>query len=84
MTNYYLKATFQKDYYKKAQVFIDDDFIVLKSYNTDVVAIDKKENKIIRLWAGWSKTTSLHINDFLKQNGFNIIKKRLVRYAVFK
>ena len=49
MTNYYLKATFQKDYYKKAQVFIDDDFIVLKSYNTDVVAIDKKENKIILL-----------------------------------
>ena len=76
MMEYYLKATYQKSYYKKAKVFMDDDFIVLRSYDTDVIAIDREKNKIIRLWNGWSKTTSIHINDFLKQNGFSTLNKK--------
>ena len=76
MTKTYLTATLQKSYYKKAVVFSDNDFIVLRSYNTDVVAIDKAANKIIRLWNGWSRTTSNHINDFLTQYGFARISKK--------
>lgn len=76
MTTYYLKATLQKDYYKKAQVFINDDFIVLRSYNTDVIAIDRSKNKIVRLWSGWSVTTAKHINDFLIQYGFKALSKK--------
>lgn len=76
MTTYYLKATLQKDYYKKAQVFINDDFIVLRSYDTDVISIDRSKNKIIRLWSGWSVTTAKHINDFLIQYGFKALSKK--------
>lgn len=76
MTTKKLTATLQKSYYGKAVITEDDDFIVLRSYNTDVVAIDKSNNKIIRLWNGWSVTTSKHVNDFLKQNGFNMLSKK--------
>ena len=64
MTTIKLTPTKQKSYYNKALIMIDNDFIVLRSYETDVIAIDRHENKIIRLWSGWSKTTSNHINDF--------------------
>lgn len=76
MTTYYLKATLQKDYYKKAIVKITDDFIILQSYNTDVIAIDRHTKELVRLWNGWSKTTSIHINDFLIQNGYKTINKK--------
>ena len=76
MTTTTLKATLQKSYYGKAKIFYYDDAIVLRSYNTDVIAIDKLNNKIIRLWAGWSRTTAKHINDFLMQNGFNALSKK--------
>lgn len=76
MTTIKLTPTRQKSYYNKAIIMIDDDFIVLRSYNTDVIAIDKRENKIIRLWNGWSKTTSKHINDFLMLYGFKPLSKK--------
>lgn len=76
MKNYYLKATLQKSYYRKAQVFEDDSFLVLRSYDTDVLAIDKVKNKLVRLWNGWSATTAKHINDFLLQNGFGKLSKK--------
>jgi urate oxidase len=75
MKHYNLEATLQKSYYGKAKVFYDDKFIVLKSYNTHVIAIDKQKNTIVRLWSGYSKTTMNHINDFLLQYGFNKISK---------
>ena len=71
-----LKATLQKSYYGKAKVHEDDDFIVLQSYETDVLAIDKEQNKIVRLWSGWSATTAKHVNDFLLQNGFPKLSKK--------
>lgn len=76
MTTRILHATLQKSYYGKATIFEDHDFIVLKSYDTNVVAIDKHENKIVRLWCGYSATTQKHINDFLTQNGFNRLSKK--------
>ena len=83
MTITTLKATTQKSYYGKATIFTDDDFIVLRSYNTDVIAIDRSDNKIIRLWEGWSSTTQKHINDFLKLYGFKALsKKRMVNTSM--
>jgi hypothetical protein len=76
MKQTYLKATLQKDYYRKAVIFEDSDFIVLRSYDTDVVAIDKSKNEFIRLWAGWSSTTSKHIDDFLMLYGFKRLSKK--------
>ena len=76
MTITKLNATTQKSYYGKAVIIADDDFIVLKSYDTEVIAIDRKNNTIIRLWNGWSKTTQNHINDFLKLYGFNAMSKK--------
>ena len=73
---YYLKATLQKDYYKKAKVIIEGDLKILQSYNTRVIAIDTVNGNIIRLWNGWSVTTAKHINDFLMQHGFNAICKK--------
>jgi hypothetical protein len=71
-----LKATLQKSYYGKAQVYVNDYYIVLKSYNTYVLAIDRKTNKLIRHWNGWSSTSAKHINDFLMQYGFSPVSKK--------
>ena len=73
---YYLEATTQKSYYKKAKVRVENNLIILTSYQTDVVAIDRESDKIIRLWNGWSFTTSNHINDFLTQRGFKKLSKK--------
>lgn len=71
-----LNATTQKSYYGKAMILEDDNFIVLRSYDTEVIAIDKEKNTIIRLWNGWSKTTNNHINDFLRLYGFSAMSKK--------
>ena len=76
MTTTVLKAISQKSFYGKAKILMDDDFIILRSYNTDVLAIDRAKNTLVRLWSGWSKTTSIHINDFLTQYGFKPINKK--------
>ena len=76
MTTTKLTATLQKDYYGKAHILIDDNYIILKSYDTLVLAIHRKTNNLVRLWSGWSSTTAKHINDFLLQNGFNRINKK--------
>ena len=65
MIEFYLEATIQKSYYKKAKIMVDDKNIKwLKSYNTIVAKIDG--NKLIKLWNGYSKTTLRHIKDFCK------------------
>lgn len=76
MTITNLIATTQKSYYEKAKVIVDDYFITLRSYDTNVIAIEKSTNKLVRLWNGWSKTTANHINDFLKLYGFNTMSKK--------
>lgn len=71
-----LKATLQKSYYGKARTRSEGDNIILTSYNTDVLSIDKKTGCFVKLWNGWSVTTSKHINDFLIQNGFEPLSKK--------
>ena len=64
-----------KSYYKKAHVIIEDDgTIALKSYNTIVAKI--KDNKLVKLWRGYSATTMRHINTFLNLYGFASMNKR--------
>ena len=63
----------QKDFYGKANVIVEGGQTKLKSYST-IVAV-KEENKIkVRGW--YSKTTAIHINEFLRQNGANSLSKK--------
>lgn len=53
----------------KATYYTDGDgAIVLRSYYTDVLRI--KDNKLEKLWTGYSVTTMKHINEFLNMFGF--------------
>ena len=63
----------QKDFYGKANVIVEGGQTKLKSYNT-IVAV-KEENKIkVKGW--YSKTTAIHINEFLRQNGASSLSKK--------
>ena len=63
----------QKDFYGKANVITEGEQTKLKSYGT-IVAV-KEENKIkVRGW--YSKTTAIHINEFLRQNGASSLSKK--------
>ena len=63
----------QKDFYGKANVIVEGGQTKLKSYST-IVAV-KEENKIkVRGW--YSKTTAIHINEFLRQNGASSLSKK--------
>ena len=72
-----LKATLQKSYYGKAKTRQEGDEIILKSYNTDVLAIDTVNACFRRLWNGWSATTMKHINVFLMAHGFAKMNKAI-------
>lgn len=59
-------------FYGKAQVIIDGDKKILKSYESLVCMVENGQvffNKDIESLT--SQTTLRHIKDFLKQNGFN-------------
>lgn len=63
----------QKDFYGKANVIVEGGQTKLKSYST-IVAV-KEENKIkVKGW--YSKTTAIHINEFLLQNGAKSLTKK--------
>ena len=63
----------QKDFYGKANVITEGGQTKLKSYST-IVAV-KEDNKIkVKGW--YSKTTAIHINEFLKQNGAKSLTKK--------
>ena len=63
----------QKDFYGKANVIVEGGQTKLKSYST-IVAV-KEDNKIkVKGW--YSKTTAIHINEFLKQNGAKSLTKK--------
>lgn len=63
----------QKDFYGKANVITEGGQTKLKSYST-IVAV-KEENKIkVKGW--YSKTTAIHINEFLLQNGAKSLTKK--------
>lgn len=71
----YLQARFdyRADFYKKAKVLKYNGAIYLQSYDTIVAKIENGK-AIVNGW--YSMTTARHINEFLKQNGFETMTKK--------
>ena len=63
----------QKDFYGKANVIVEGEQTKLKSYST-IVAV--KENNTIKVKGWYSKTTAIHFNEFLLQNGASSLSKK--------
>ena len=63
----------QKSFCKKANVIVEGGQTKLKSYST-IVAV--KENNTIKVKGWYSKTTAIHINEFLQQNGVSSLTKK--------
>ena len=63
----------QKDFYGKANVIVEGAETKLKSYHT-IVAV--KQGKTIKVKGWYSKTTAIHINEFLLQNGASSLSKK--------
>lgn len=72
----------QKSFYKKANVYRDDEGnLLLMSYTTIVAEItdamateDGKPKLKVNGW--YSNTTARHINEFAQQHGFNKMSKK--------
>ena len=71
----YLESIYssQKSFYKKAEVITEGAETKLKSYHT-IVAV--KQGKAIQVKGWYSKTTAIHINEFLLQNGAKSLTKK--------
>ena len=71
----YLESIYssQKDFYGKANVIVEGGQTKLKSYHT-IVAV--KQGKTIQVKGWYSKTTAIHINEFLQQNGVSKLNKK--------
>ena len=71
----YLESIYssQKSFSKKAEVITEGTETKLKSYST-IVAV--KENNTIKVKGWYSKTTAIHINEFLRQNGVKSLTKK--------
>lgn len=66
----------QKSFYGKATVIeTSTGYKLLKSYDTFVCMLDP-ENKFIRLWDGYSATTSKHVSAFLNLYGLAGLNKK--------
>lgn len=63
----------QKDFYGKANVIVEGEQTKLKSYST-IVAV--KEGNKVKVKGWYSKTTAIHINEFLRQNGASSLSKK--------
>lgn len=63
----------QKDFYGKANVIVEGGQTKLKSYST-IVAV--KEGNKVKVKGWYSKTTSIHINEFLRQNRAKSLTKK--------
>ena len=63
----------QKSFGKKANVITEGGQTKLISYST-IVAV--KENNTIKVKGWYSKTTAIHINEFLQQNGVSKLNKK--------
>ena len=76
IVSYDLKPKYDraKSFYGKAIVKLEDDRATLQSYETDVCEI--KNGQVYRLWGGYSATTMRHVNEFVKQFGFNVGGKK--------
>ena len=67
----------QKSFYGKATIIeTDTGYKLLKSYET-FVAVITPNNKIVRLWPGYSATTAKHVNAFLQLYGMPGINKKV-------
>jgi hypothetical protein len=71
----YLQARFDSrdSFYKKAKVLEYNGATYLQSYDTIVAKIENG-NAIVNGW--YSQTTARHINEFLRQNGFEPMNKK--------
>lgn len=63
----------QKSFCKKAKIITENNVIKLQSYNT-IVAV--KEGNNIKVNGYYSKTTAIHINEFLMQQGAKKLSKK--------
>ena len=63
----------QKSFGKKANVIVEGGQTKLKSYST-IVAV--KQGSTIKVNGYYSKTTAIHINEFLQQNGVGKLSKK--------
>jgi len=63
------KNSSRKSFYNKARVRNEEGKIILKSYYTDVAYIKDGVAVVLGVWGG---TTTSHIKEFLKQNGFKV------------
>lgn len=61
------KYSNRKSFYSKARIKQEGNKIILISYNTEVAYI---ENGKCFVLGQWGETTTSHIKEFLKQNGF--------------
>lgn len=65
----------RKSFYGKARVEIKADGTqILWSYDTAVASISPEKELAINGW--YSQTTGRHINEFLRQNGFDSMSKQ--------
>ena len=71
----YLESIYssQKSFSKKAEVITEGAETKLKSYST-IVAV--KEGNKVKVKGWYSKTTAIHINEFLLQNGAKSLTKK--------
>lgn len=70
-------------FYNKARVIIEGDRKTLISYTTEVAYIENEKAFVLGQWSG---TTSRHIKEFLKQEGFKAenTKQILKDYGIVK
>jgi len=62
----------QKAFYGKAKII---ENVKLQSYNT-IVAEKNLVERTIKIYGYYSKTTAIHINEFLQQNGVGKLSKK--------
>ena len=63
----------RKSFYKKAQVITYNGILYLQSYDTIVAKVENGK-AVVNGW--YSQTTARHINEFLRQNGFETMSKK--------
>lgn len=64
----------RKSFYRKAHYRREDQRIILRSYETDVVEYDTESGQFQELWGGSSQTTNRHIREFMKQIEYGDIR----------
>ena len=57
----------RKSFYRKAHYRREDEKIILRSYETDVLEYDSDTGEFREMWGGNSQTTNRHIREFVRQ-----------------